>query len=653
MNELKIIKEGFHYGVADELDNILIEAKYDNIEFQEWCDIIKVRKFHKEGLFDGNCNVLVPCTYAEIDHLSKTFYAVRINPEGLWALFANGKEVSGFKYSTISYIYNTDLFIVKENNQFGIINSDGDLSLQCVFDSISTGTDQVIPYICTTKDSKNQYYDLGLHTLLCISEEEISTHKVYGTGPFIHIKNGKYGAYMPVKDGCIEILPPIYNNLKFFGYLGDTMDTASFVTRDENDGCRLIRANGSYVFNRSFEDLNYYRSKGIAFKKDGLWGVFGNSLNIIISPKYADIKAVNNNSIVASLDGTKYGIDTFEGKNIIPHVYPKSQIESLSPYFSRKYRDYYRVNDKCGAIDSKGNITVPFFFDSLDERGIVSVNNRYGLYRDGVGLVAQCVFDKITITYNNLFIVGLDEKKGLMSSDGTVIVPIEFDDVHSSPGQDESAFVVVQLGREGIYTVDFGLTCSCDFDSIKPTHFKDVFIATSNGSMSIIDSTGQTTIDCHFSNVNVYDTGVITAELNGYCFHHIVNDCKITRLPLAYKNGNLYKTNGYNIVESTFYRLMVGYNHQNLPEYFIVADAEGRVGYLDRNCKFTVDASKPRVRPIITRPSRYSTYVINYIDWNGLKRSYSTVAETEQDARDNFWDSGVSWEVYIESVRKI
>ena len=68
MNNLKIIKEGFHYGVADESDNILIEAKYDNIEFQEWCGIIKVRKFLKEGLFDRNCNVLVPCTYAEVDY---------------------------------------------------------------------------------------------------------------------------------------------------------------------------------------------------------------------------------------------------------------------------------------------------------------------------------------------------------------------------------------------------------------------------------------------------------------------------------------------------------------------------------------------------------------------------------------------------------
>ena len=74
---------------------------------------------------------------------------------------------------------------------------------------------------------------------------------------------------------------------------------------------------------------------------------------------------------------------------------------------------------------------------------------------------------------------------------------------------------------------------------------------------------------------------------------------------------------------------------------------------MDRNFTFAVDASKPRIRPIISRSSRYSTYVINYIDWNGLKRSYSTVAETEQDARDNFWDSGVSWEVFIESVRKI
>ena len=194
MNNLKIIKEGFHYGVADESDNILIEAKYDNIEFQEWRGIIKVRKFLKEGFFDRNCNVLVPCTYAEVDYLSKTFYAVRINPEGLWALFANGKEVSGFKYSTISYIYNTDLFIVKENNQFGIINSDGDLSLQCVFDSISTERNVVIPYICATKCGKNQYYDLGLHTLLCIPKEDISIQQVYGTCSYIHNKNGKYGA---------------------------------------------------------------------------------------------------------------------------------------------------------------------------------------------------------------------------------------------------------------------------------------------------------------------------------------------------------------------------------------------------------------------------------------------------------------------------
>lgn len=652
MNNLKIIKEGFHYGVADESDNILIEAKYDNIEFQEWCGIIKVRKFLKEGLFDRNCNVLVPCTYAEVDYLSNTFYAVRINPEGLWALFANGKEVSGFKYSTISYIYNTDLFIVKENNQFGIINSDGDLSLQCVFDSISTGTDQVIPYICTTKYGENQYYDLGLHSLLCIPEEDISIQQIYGTGPFIHNKNGKYGAYMPVKDGCIEILPPIYSNLEFFGYLGDTMDTASFVTRDENDGCRLIRANGSYVFNRSFEDLTYYRSKAIAFKNDGLWGVFDNSLNIIISQKYADIKAVNDNSVVATFDGQKYGIDTFEGKNIIPHVYPKNQIESLSTYY-RTYRDYYKVNGKCGAIDSKGNITVPFFFDSIDERGIVSVNNRYGLYRAGVGLVAQCVYDKITFAYNNLFIVCLDEKKGLMSSDGTLIVPIEFDKVYSLPGQDKSAFIVEQSGSEGIYSVNVGLTCHGIYDHIKTTHFKDVFIATKNGSMSIINSKGQTTIDCHFSNVNVYDTGVITAELNGYKFYHVINNSLIVKLPFAYKNGNLYKTNKYNIIESTYFRLVVGYNDQYFPEYFIVADAEGRVGYLDRNFTFAVDASKPRIRPIISRSSRYSTYVINYIDWNGLKRSYSTVAETEQDARDKFLDSGVSWEVFIESVRKI
>lgn len=659
---LNIIKHGYHYGVADASNHIIIEPRYDSIQLSFLSyDYIIVRDYLKVGLYDSKGDEIVPCIYENIKFLSEHYFSVRKNENGLFALFGNGREITDFKYTSISS--ERGFFIVKESNHYGVLNSRGEVILECVYDSISYGnySEFYFPHFHVIKEGTNLYFDLQFHTISILQWDD---------APFgyqqdiVKDVNGKYGAYLDVEEGYIEILPPIYSNLDYFGNIGrDEGESSLFITGNENDGFRLIRTDGSFLFNNSYEGLEYYSSsRTIGFKKNGLWGAYDLNLSMIFPPKYAVIKSICDNLVIASYDGQKYGIDTFDGSTIIPHVYSRDQIyrRSSAIYDRDKCtisKQRFEVNGKYGTIDSHGNIIVPFFFDRLDDYTepvvIVSINNRYGIYRYNVGLITQCIYDSIIAADNNLFIVCCDEKKGLMCSDGTLIVPVEFDNVRSIFSQDKSAFVVEQFGKKCIYTVNSGLTYSGGYDDIMPTSYRDIFIATTNGYKVIIDSKGHPIVDWQFSNVNVYGIGIITSEINGFRFYHVIDDGIVKQFPFAYKNGRIYRTNRYNVLESFFYRLMVGYDSSNLPEYFIVADSDGKVGYLDHDFSFVVDGSKPQVRPLVNRYPRYSTYVIHYVDWNGLLKTFSTTAESEREAEEDFWDSGVSWQVFITSIEKV
>lgn len=115
---------------------------------------------------------------------------------------------------------------------------------------------------------------------------------------------------------------------------------------------------------------------------------------------------------VRSSDGDGFGIENTFGTNI------------------------KEANGKKGLVDYAGNMLVPCEFDyvyPVIQNGYYAVkkNKKSGLYETGKGLVVPCVYDIICTykshTHKDYMTVCKNEKWGVMSPTGKIVVPIEYE----------------------------------------------------------------------------------------------------------------------------------------------------------------------------------------------------------------------------------
>ena len=133
MSDLKVFSEDGKFGLKDKKDNVIVKADYKKlIRVGETSWI--VQKGNKFGLMDSTGNYLVEPKYRNAERIFLKYAKFGNNNDfGLYDEY--GKTIIKPEYSSISLLYGR-MFLTCKKYKYGIVDFDGNVLLDNVFDSI-------------------------------------------------------------------------------------------------------------------------------------------------------------------------------------------------------------------------------------------------------------------------------------------------------------------------------------------------------------------------------------------------------------------------------------------------------------------------------------------------------------------------------------
>ena len=336
-NALKVQKDG-KYGLINLDGNEIIGCEYDKIDTVKGIkNSILIQKDEKLGIVNATGNIIIEPKYIDIKPLTNEYtdgYIVKNSENNYGVIGINKNQILECKYSDIKQVYGNNMYIVKENGKWKIINSDGTINTEISYDDVTSinndnlivknnnkfgiiGTDKTekakveyqelnyifSDYYVAKKDGKfgviNSNNEIMIpleYTSLlfnkeadCIMGTKNDDGNIYFSDRNLTLK--LTGTNMTVYNGYIRMnvdnTYKIYN-LKFEeksnreAYPNNTLYVA------KNDGkYGLVNKDGTLVVQYQYDDITEQNKYGyVAVKKDGKWGVIDQYGNVVVDPKY-------------------------------------------------------------------------------------------------------------------------------------------------------------------------------------------------------------------------------------------------------------------------------------------------------------------------------------------------------------------------------
>lgn len=334
-NLLRVYQNG-QYGLIDFEGNILLKCEYDEITALKGVEEnLIVKKDQKVGLVNAKGQSIIKVVYNDIRPLkegTKDEYIIVDENGKMGIVSTSGTVVLEPKYEEVKYIYSTDMYAVKQDNKWEIVNKSGEKILDGYEDYIHIKGENVIVkksdkfgivttageekikieyenleyafsvYYIAKKDGKYgiininneevvpfeyinmQYIEKGGFILADITETETTifdsnlARKITGIFEEINTEKGYIKAYI---DGNYK-----YYNFKFEEKASSDLLTSSTIyLSKQGDKYGYIDKAGQNVVAYIYEDATEQNEYGYAaVKKDGVWGVIGKGGNIVLEP---------------------------------------------------------------------------------------------------------------------------------------------------------------------------------------------------------------------------------------------------------------------------------------------------------------------------------------------------------------------------------
>lgn len=256
------------YGIVNYANDIILEAKYDEIVKVYGNDMYVVKQAGKQILVKKDGTEVLNSGYDEIKEILK-------NAENGMVYTRNGKY--GVMKTTGEVIIAPDyemlkeaksgLLMAKQNGKYGVIDLQKVSKVQPVYLSIHYN-EKADLYIAEKEDYTNDILD--------------NTFVVRQTGILIEIDDEK--GYLALKQG--EDYK--YYNFKFEEKKITEIQTANTLFKSKKDGkYGFVDKEGKVVVDYQYDDVTEQNQYGYAgIKKDGLWGAIDNKGNVVQEPTY-------------------------------------------------------------------------------------------------------------------------------------------------------------------------------------------------------------------------------------------------------------------------------------------------------------------------------------------------------------------------------
>ena len=400
------------------------------------------------------------------------------------------KESKKYEIETISeYKY----FVVKENNQYGVIDAQGNKIIETKYENVKIPNPEKPVFICYEGENTKAINETG---------EEI----------FIEYEN----------------IEP----LRLKNILSDLMYEKSILKYSKDGKYGIIDLNGKKITNAIYDEIDtlQFKEGELLVKKDEKYGVINIKGATLVKAQYDKIEAdkfyeeesgyKKAGYIISKTteEGYRYGYVNLEGKEII----------------ETKYNDLYRVME----------------VDSDDVYIICAENGKYGLLKNDKQIIDN-EYQSLVYNESNNTITALKGKKyGLLSITGGIIIPFEYKQIDIAGDYiyakttDENVKVFDSNGKEtnmsentailNVDNIDYKIHIdTVEGKTIYSIYIKDkkitkneytfiqylydnYFIACNpNGKLGVIDDTENTKIEFNYNSIQqIEDTSMVQAVNN-------------------------------------------------------------------------------------------------------------------------------------------
>lgn len=389
-NEYCIAFKNGKAGVINAENKVVIDFKYDHIEFSD--DLLLVKQNKRAGFIKLDGKEEIPLKYDDAKSFSEKLAVVYLS-KNCGYIDKKGKNIIPPIYNSC-YPFTNGVAAVKKGNKWGYIQKDGSVLIDFKFDNANP----FINNIATAKEN-NKWY---LIDITGKKIKEINADNIY---PFscglARFKKDSYYGFIN-QEGLIKIEPTLQTAEDFKSCLSKAIienknviidsfgkklltdyDKSSiqgeYIIVEKNYKKGLIDKKFKDIITPQFDDIKIIDSGTFIIKNENLWTfISSDTKNISESYQEIDLEKYNTPpqlSKVCKLDGCGV-FDIKYKKLIIPPLYQEINI----------YQEYIIVkkDNKYGMFDRTGNILIPTEYDEpfeiVDNVVKFKRNERYGVY---------------------------------------------------------------------------------------------------------------------------------------------------------------------------------------------------------------------------------------------------------------------------------
>jgi hypothetical protein len=325
-------------------------------------------------------------------------------------------------------------FPIKVDQQWGLINADGEVVQEPIYDAI--GEFKQFGYAVMQRQGK-----VGLLG-----------------------QNGR------------EILRPQYEDLK-------VLDSTLIAVMDQG-AWMVVNLHGTIILDKGYEKVQVWDNRYLAYRKEGRWGLrnkFGHEL----APAAYDALQFEDNGFFLTIKEGKVGLLSSTGREILTNRATEIRFYSDSLFFFREDRLW-------GAVDFYGIETIPLAYRSYQSMAngfIKLVNERE---RQVYSVVCRRVlqghdFDDFYPFSPRYLIVKKDRQLGLMNWCGQLVLPPLYDEIQA---YEDRLFRARKNGRWGVVQDNGNVIIPFEYEYIAPLR-QQICVVKKQGRFGIANLRGE------------------------------------------------------------------------------------------------------------------------------------------------------------------
>ncbi len=348
-NALKVQKDG-KYGIIDINGNELLPCEYDELySLKNTDNSIIIEKDGKKGLVDSTGKKVIDTTYKDILPLGDDYklgYIVVDEDNNYGVVDCNNQEVLEPKYEDIKSMTDNGKYIVKEKNNWELVNKDGTVNEIKALENADDVTGLKLGNIIIKENNKFGVINQNGDEIVSTDYDDV---KFAFTDTFIVKKDGKYG--LANSENKI-VIDPIYETMNYIESADLVEASEDGITSNLIDSSletklsgivSEINTNKSYIKIRVDDEDKYYNYR---FEEQSEKDI--NTSNTLFLTKQND----------------KYGFVDKDGKEVVECIYDDAKTQNAYGYAA------VQKDGKWGAIDQTGKVVVEPTYDLSDSMQI-------------------------------------------------------------------------------------------------------------------------------------------------------------------------------------------------------------------------------------------------------------------------------------------